>query len=91
MVGKGEIACYAQFLYSHHVFKCCMLLMRQNEYLLCRGLRLAIHHTMPNFYVKQESFENTVVVGEKLVTSIFSISHHVFYPISDKSDNLTYI
>ena len=32
MVGKAEIARYEQFFFSHNVFKCCLLLMRQNEY-----------------------------------------------------------
>ena len=46
IVGRGEIACYEQekllvmsnFSFSHNVFKSCLLLMRQNEYLWSTGL-----------------------------------------------------
>ena len=34
-MGKGEIACYS---FYHNVFKSCLLLMRQNEYLWSEGL-----------------------------------------------------
>ena len=40
IVGKGEIARYEQFLLSHNVFKSCLLLIRQNEYLWSKGIRL---------------------------------------------------
>ena len=37
-VGKGEIAPYEQFLtFSHNVFKSCLLLLCQNEYLWSKG------------------------------------------------------
>ena len=39
IVGKGEIACYEQFPLYHNVFKRCLLLMRQNEYLWSKGLK----------------------------------------------------
>ena len=39
-VGNGEIACYEQFLSSHNVYKSCLLLMRQNEYLWSKGLHV---------------------------------------------------
>ena len=39
MVGKGDIAHYEQFLLFPNVFKSCLLLMRQNVYLWCEGLR----------------------------------------------------
>ena len=38
IVGKGEIARYEQFSFSHNVFKSCLVLMRQNEYLWSKGL-----------------------------------------------------
>ena len=38
-MGKGEIAHYEQFL-LFHVFKSCLLLMRQNEYLGSKGLSM---------------------------------------------------
>ena len=36
IVGKGEIACYKSF--SCYVFKSCLLLKLQNEYLWSKGL-----------------------------------------------------
>ena len=39
IVGKGENAHYEQFLFSHDVFKSCLLCMRLNEYLWSKGLR----------------------------------------------------
>ena len=38
IVEKGEIARYKNFSLSHDVFKSCLLLMRQNEYLRSKGL-----------------------------------------------------
>ena len=38
IVRKGEIACYKQFSFFHNVFKSCLLLMHQNEYLWSKGL-----------------------------------------------------
>ena len=39
IVGKGEIARYEQFLsFPHNVFKSCLLMMGQNEYLWSKGL-----------------------------------------------------
>ena len=38
IVGKGEIARYEQFFFSVNVFKSCLLLMCQNEYLWSKGL-----------------------------------------------------
>ena len=38
IMGKGEIACYEQFLFYHNVFKSCLVLMRQNKYLWSEGL-----------------------------------------------------
>ena len=49
-MGKGDIARYEQFLLSHNVFKSCLLLMRQNEYLLSKGLTLS---QMTNFRLFQ--------------------------------------
>ena len=34
-------------------------------------------------------FENIVRKGENAVTSIFSFSHNVFYPIKEKLDHLS--
>ena len=39
IVGKGEIACCEHFSFSRNVFKSCLLLMRQNEYLWSKGLK----------------------------------------------------
>ena len=45
IVRKAEIACHkkllvtSNFLFTHNVFKSCLLLMRQNEYLWSKGLR----------------------------------------------------
>ena len=40
IVGKQEIARYEQFLLFPLMFsKCCLLLMRQNEYLYSKGLK----------------------------------------------------
>ena len=39
-VEKGVIARYGHFLSLNNVFKSCLLLMRQNEYLWSKGLRL---------------------------------------------------
>ena len=36
-MGKEEIAC-CNFFFSHNVFKSCLLLMRQNEYLWSKRL-----------------------------------------------------
>ena len=36
IVGKGEIVVRSNFFFSHNVFKSCLLLMRQNEYLWSR-------------------------------------------------------
>ena len=39
IAGKEEIAPYNKFLFfSHNVFKSCLLLLRQNEYLWSKGL-----------------------------------------------------
>ena len=38
IVGKEEIARHEQFFFCHNVFKNCLLLMRQNEYLWSSGL-----------------------------------------------------
>ena len=38
IVGKGEIAGYDQFPFSHNVFESCPLLMRQHEYIWITGL-----------------------------------------------------
>ena len=40
IVGKEEIAGHKQFLLAHNVFKSCLLLMRQNEYLCSKGLSI---------------------------------------------------
>ena len=39
-VEKGVIPRYGHFLSFNNVFKSCLLLMRQNEYLWSKGLRL---------------------------------------------------
>ena len=39
IVGKAEIAFMSNFFFSHNVFKSCLLLMHQNEYLRSKGLR----------------------------------------------------
>ena len=45
IVEKGELAHYKQFQskfsFSHNVFKTCLLLMCQNEYLKSRGLTIS--------------------------------------------------
>ena len=46
IVGKGKIACYKQLLFSHNVFKSCLLLMHQNKYLWSKGL---IYTMFPHF------------------------------------------
>ena len=38
IVGIGEIACYKQFLLSNNVFKRCLVLMHQNDYLWSKVL-----------------------------------------------------
>ena len=40
IVGKGEITHNEQFLLFHNVFKSCLLLMHQNEYLWNKGLNV---------------------------------------------------
>ena len=40
IVGKGEIARHEQFLLFHNVFKRYLLLIRKNEYLRSKGLKL---------------------------------------------------
>ena len=40
IVGKGEMARYEHF-FSNNIFKSCLLLMRQNEYLWRKGLTLS--------------------------------------------------
>ena len=53
--------------------------------------RLTFYHTIPTFYGPAEgTFENNVETGEKLVTSIFSFSHNVFYPGGKKNQYLSY-
>ena len=39
IVGKGEIARYEQFSFSYYVFKRCLLLMREIEYLWSKRLK----------------------------------------------------
>ena len=38
IVGKEEIACCNHIFFFHNVFKSCLLLMHQNEYLWSKGL-----------------------------------------------------
>ena len=40
IVGKGEIARKSNFFFSQNVFKSCLLLIRQNESLWSKGLKL---------------------------------------------------
>ena len=48
IVGKGEIARYtSNFSFAHYVFKSCLLLMRQNEYLWSKGLTKIMLPDMP--------------------------------------------
>ena len=47
--GKGEIACYEQFLLFHCVFKRYVLLACKNKGLFEKGLTLS--QTSPGFYV----------------------------------------
>ena len=41
-MGKGEIASHKHFFFSHNVFKSCLLLMHQSEYLRSKGLKFWI-------------------------------------------------
>ena len=42
IVGKGEVACYEQFLLFHNVFKSCLWFMCLNEYLWSKGFKAFI-------------------------------------------------
>ena len=43
IVGKKKLLITSNFFFSHNVFKSCLLLMRQNEYIWSKGLTL--HYT----------------------------------------------
>ena len=49
---------------------------------------LTLYHTYPE---KNKAFENIVGKEKTLVTSIFSFSHNVFYPIREKNQNFSNI
>ena len=59
----------SNFSFSHKVFKSCLLLMRQNEYLWSKGLTLS--HTIPTFIndPEKESFGKTLLGKEKMVVT----------------------
>ena len=48
IVGKGEIARHEQFLLLHNVFKRYLLLIRKNEYLCSKGLKLKAYKLFEN-------------------------------------------
>ena len=85
--GKKEILLVmSNFSFSHNVFKSCVLLMCQNEYLWSKGLTLS--QTSPGFYVSAVQLNLLKTLWEKeklLVTSNFSFSHGVFYLFGELS------
>ena len=76
---KGKLLIMSNFLFSHNVFKGCLLLMRQNEYLWSRGL--SDHKETPsskhNGKLRKYSYPEFSPFPD---ISIFSFSHFVFYP-----------
>ena len=74
IVGRGEIARYEQILLSHNVFKSCLLLMRQNEYLWGKALTT----------LRDKAFENVIgLPREKADNQHFTFTPDVFCTIKD--------
>ena len=61
IVGKEEIAHYvtSNFFFSHNVFKNCLLLIHQNEYLWSKGLICCL--TTGNAFYLNGAYKNLVV------------------------------
>ena len=70
IVRTGEIACYKQFLLSHHVFHCYISLVHQNAALCKNGLSL---HSLPDNRIldrfKLEALANELETLEHLYRS----------------------
>ena len=101
VVTKGENAGIQYFLFFWQYFlafakilivqsvlsvdcKCFQYGQVQN-YIVWYGVNRLPHN--PNFWRpwKKKSFENFVGNGENAGTSIFSFSHYIFYPVTEKS------
>ena len=58
----------SNFSFSHNVFKSCLLLMRQNEYLWSRGLMT----------LRNKVFENIVTLEKKADIGIFCLLSSIY-------------
>ena len=82
--------------FSHNVFKSCLLLMHQTEYLWSKGLT-RIFSVFNVFYLSKTPLEffttqsRLLTPPEKEATTIFSFSHNVFYSFQNKFQFLCHI
>ena len=77
IVRKEEIAHYEQCLHSHNVFKSCLLLIRQNEYIYRERERERERESHFNTLKKKNS-ENIVEKGEIALNEQFHLFPQCF-------------
>ena len=82
LLEKEKLLVTSNFFFSHNVFKSCLLLMRQNEYLWSKGLNheLAIKLGRDTHIpVEQKSCNNCLTVFN---TSVVDRKFHTFFSLS---------
>ena len=85
---KEKLLVTSNFSFSHDVFKSCLVLMRQNEYLLSKGLRKSLslfqnplrqaHHTRHNS-ADSVPTSNLVCIKEVTIRTTFCVAGVINY------------